>query len=281
MPKPGLAGVSVMLLPMAEAVATAVELGYEAFELSGEFPQCLCGEVTAEERRRTRQLVEAAGLAVSVHAPFTSLNIAALNPGVRAESIRQVVAAIDLSADIGGQRGTLHNGEYVLSPNFRKRIPEVARIQWDYNIESLRTIADHARGRGIMLCLENIGFEPNAIDRSADDMLAIRRAVDSPAVFFCIDIGHARLNRELTAVIEKLGPFTRQVHFTDNLGQVDDHLVIGTGNFDYSPCLKFIRTFDGPVILEVVKVGTDPEPARRSLAYFKSLLALKEGNENE
>ena len=44
---------------------------------------------------------------VSVHAPFTSLNIAALNPGVRAESIRQVLAAIDLCADIGGKLAQL------------------------------------------------------------------------------------------------------------------------------------------------------------------------------
>jgi len=207
-----------------------------------------------------------------MYAPFTSLNIAALNPGVRAESIRQITAAIDLSADIGGKRVTVHNGEYVLSPNFRKRIPEVARIQWDYNIESLKQIAARGQERGIIVCLENIGFEPDSIDRSADDMLAIYKAVDSPALAFCIDIGHARLNKELETVIEKLGPLTRQVHFTDNFGEVDDHLVIGAGNFDYSPCLEFIKGFDGPVILEVVKVGTDPEPARQSLAYFKSLL---------
>ncbi len=270
----GMSGIAVMLLPMREAISTAVDLGYDAFELSGEFPQCLCDEVSEEERRLTRELVETSGLFVSVHAPFTSLNIAALNPGVRAESIRQVKAAIDLCADIGGRHVTVHNGEYILSKNFRKKVPEIAQIQWDYNIESLKSVADHGQKRGVILCLENIGFESNSIDRTADDMLTIREVVDSPALYFCIDIGHARLNNELEAVIEKMGPLTRHVHFTDNLGQVDDHLIIGTGNFDYSPCLEFINQFDGPVILEVVKVGTDPEPARKSLAYFKSLMGM-------
>ncbi len=272
MPKLGMAGVAAMLLPMKEAISTAIELGYEAFELQGEFPQCLCDEVTAKQRQETRRMVESAGLTVSVHAPFTSLNIATLNPGIRAESIRQIAAAIDLCADIGGKRVTIHNGEYVLPKNFRKKLPDVAQIQWDYNIASLKKIAAHGQARGILVCLENIGFEPNSIDRSADDMLAIQKAVDSPALFFCIDIGHARLNNELEAMISKLGPMTRQVHFTDNLGKVDDHLIIGEGNFDYTPCLDFIQGFDGPVILEVVKVGTDPEPARKSLAYVKSLL---------
>ena len=274
MPRIGMAGIAVMLLPMREAMAVALDLGYDAFELSGEFPQCLCDDVGHEERHLTRKLVETSGLMVSVHAPFTSLNIAALNPGVRAESIRQVKAAIDLCADIGGRHVTIHNGEYILSKNFRKKIPEIARIQWDYNIESLKDIAAHGQERGIVLCLENIGFEHNTIDRSADDMLAIRAAVDSPALYFCIDIGHARLNDELESVIEKLGPLTRHVHFTDNFGEVDDHLIIGTGNFDYAPVMDFLKHFKGPVILEVVKVGTDPAPARKSLTHFKSLMDL-------
>ncbi|MEW6077274.1 MAG: sugar phosphate isomerase/epimerase family protein [Thermodesulfobacteriota bacterium] len=274
MPRIGMSGIAVMLLPMREAMAVAIELGYDAFELSGEFPQCLCDQVSAFDRKEARRLVESAGLMVSVHAPFTSLNIAALNPGVRAESIRQVSDAIDLCADIGGKNVTIHNGLYVLSRNFRKKIPQIAEIQWEYNIESLEKIAARALSRGITLCLENIGYEHNAIDRNVDDLLTIRKAVNSPALSFCIDVGHARLNNELEAAIAKLGPYARQVHFTDNFGQTDDHLIIGTGNFDYSPCLDFIRTFDGIVILEVVKVGTDPEAARQSLAYFKSLMGL-------
>ena len=274
MPRIGMAGVAVMLLPMREAIAIAIELGYDAFELSGEFPQCLCDEVTKEDRQEARRLVESTGLMVSVHAPFTSLNMAALNPGVRRESIRQVSDAIDLCADIGGKNVTIHNGLYVLSRNFRKKIPQIAEIQWEYNIESLMTVSALALSRGITLCLENIGYEHNSIDRTADDLLTIRKAVDSPALSFCIDVGHARLNNELEAVIAKMGPLARQVHFTDNFGETDDHLIIGMGNFDYSPCLEFLRAFDGTVILEVVKVGTDPEPARKSLAYFKSLLSL-------
>ncbi len=274
MPKLGMAGAAVMLMPMQEVISTAVELGYEALEVYGEFPQCLCDQVTVDERRQARRMIEDAGLTVSIHAPFTSLNIATLNPGIRAESIRQITAAIDLCADIAGGWVTLHNGDFILPKNFREKISMLSQIQWDYNIESLKTISARAQEAGILLCLENLGFEPNSIDRSADDMLAVREAVGSPALFFCIDIGHARLNGELEGVISKMGPLTRLVHLTDNFGEVDDHLTIGAGNFDYSPCLEFIKNFDGPVILEVVKVGTDPEPARQSLAYVRSVLNL-------
>ncbi|MFP4445762.1 MAG: sugar phosphate isomerase/epimerase family protein [Desulfosudaceae bacterium] len=272
MPSIGMSGVAVMLLPVLETIQTAIDLGYEAVELSGEFPQCVCDEVTAEQRRQARQMIEAAGLRLGVHAPFNSLNMAALNPGIRAESIRQITAAIDMCADMGGELVTVHNGNYVVSEKMRQRIPQVAELQWNLNLEALRQLAEHARQRDIALCLENIGFEPRTIDRNADDMLAIRAAVDSPALWFCVDIGHARLNGELDDVITRLGPHARQIHFTDNFGITDDHLIIGRGDFDYTPHLEFFRQFDGILLLEVIQVGTDPAPARQSLAYVRGLL---------
>ncbi|MDY6904523.1 MAG: sugar phosphate isomerase/epimerase family protein [Thermodesulfobacteriota bacterium] len=273
MPKIGMAGVAVMLLPVLETIRTAVELGYDAVEISGEFPQCVCSDITDEQRRQARALVEDAGICLSVHAPFNSLNMAALNPGIRAESIRQVVAAIDMCADMGGNLVTVHNGSYVVSKDFQKKVPEVAQIQWDYNLEALREITDRAEQRGVSVCLENIGFEGKTIDRNTDDMLAIREAIASPALWFCVDIGHARLNSELDDVITRLGPLARQVHFTDNFGKTDDHLIIGKGDFDYTPHLDFFRNFDGVLLLEVIQVGVDPGPARESLTNAKTLLA--------
>lgn len=272
MPGIGMSGVAVMLLPVLETIQMAIDLGYDAVELSGEFPQCVCDEVTAEQRQQARQLAAAAGLRLSVHAPFNSLNPAALNPGIRAESIRQIKTAIDLCADMGGELVTVHNGNYVVSEKMRQKIPQVAEIQWDLNLDALRQTAEHARQRDVYLCLENIGFEPRTIDRNVDDMLAIRQAVDSPALWFCVDIGHARLNNELDDVMTRLTPFARQIHFTDNFGQADDHLIIGQGNFDYSPYLDFFREFDGILLLEVIQVGTDPGPARQSLAHVRQLL---------
>jgi sugar phosphate isomerase/epimerase len=255
MPWLGMAGVSVMLMPALDALRKAIELGFQAFEISGEFPQCVCEEMTAAQRREGKAMVESSGLALALHAPFNSLNPAALNPGVRAESIRQTLAAIDLCADLGGRVVIVHNGNYILSENFWKTSPEAFRLQWDYNIQALQQGARRAQEKGVVLGLENI--ESNCIDRNADDMLKIKEEVDSSALAFCIDIGHARLNRELPQVIEKLGPLARHIHFTDNFGEKDDHLVIGQGNFDYSPHLDFFRSFTGIITLEVISIGTD------------------------
>ena len=274
MPLIGMAGSSVMLLPALDALRTAINLKFQAFELFGDFPQCVCDEFTGEQRKEGKALLKSSGLALAVHAPFTSLNIAALNPGIRAESVRQTLAAINLCADLGGKIVIVHNGEYILSERFREKSPEAFKLQWDYNIGSLKQAAKQARERGVTLCLENIGFEPDKIDKCADDLLKIRNEVDSPALAFCMDIGHARLNNELAAMIEKIGPFTRHIHFTDNFGERDDHLILGKGNFDYHPHLDFFRSFNGIITLEVISISTDPKPAAESLEYIKKLFGF-------
>lgn len=269
MPLVGMAGSSVMMMPVLEALQVAIELGFDAFEVFGEFPQCVCDELSDAQLSEIRKLVESAGITLCLHAPFNSLNIAALNPGARREALRQVLSAIDACSIMGGKTVIVHNGDYLLSPQNRGKYPQAFEVQWKFNIESLTIAAQRAQERNITLCLENIGFEPHVIDRNVEDLLAIREAVDNPALAFCLDIGHARLNGELKKALTKMGPLIRHVHFTDNFGEKDDHLILGQGNFDYTPCLDFINKFDGVVTLEVINIGRNPEPAKLSLEYFK------------
>ena len=232
-------------------------------------------ELKPEDRAAAADLVRDSGIDLAIHAPFTSLNIAALNPGARAEAIRQTLQAIDLCAELGGSAVVVHTGEHVLSPNFRAKAPYAHKVGWDNNVRSLQIAANFAREQQVTLCLENIGFEPDHMDRNVDDLLRIRDEVGAdggPEIFFTLDIGHARLNNELPAAIEKLGPLIRHIHFTDNFGKIDDHLTIGEGNFDYTPHLDFFRGFQGIITLEVVKIGTDPAAALKSLKFVRELL---------
>ena len=274
MPLIGMAGSSVMLMPWKDALKIAVDHGFEAFEIFGEFPQCVCAEASEAERREAKALVESSGIALAVHAPFNSLNIAALNPGIRRESVRQTKDAIDLCADLGGTVVITHNGEYITSERIRNEVPQAGQIQWDYNVQSLRECARYAGERGVILCLENIGFEPDHMDRNVDDMLRIKQEAAEPALAFCLDIGHARLNRELAPAVAKMGPLVRHIHFTDNFGRKDDHVVIGQGNFDYAPHLDFFRSFRNIITLEVVMVGADPSGAVKSREYVKNVLRI-------
>ena len=65
------------------------------------------------------------------------------------------------------------------------------------------------------------------------------------------------------------------VHLSDNFGEKDDHLPLGDGNYDYSEYVDFLKNFDHVITLEVVDVGTDPEPALRARQGLQDLLAAQ------
>ncbi len=272
MPLVGMAGSSVMMLPAVEALNVAVENGFSAFEIFGEFPQCVCDEMSNDDRKAFRRIADGSGVGVAIHAPFNDCNIASLNPGIRKESIKQVTNAIELCADVGGDVVVVHTGEYLFSEKSRENIKQAFDLQWGLNIESLAAASKKAEELGINLCLENIGFEPKHMDHNVDDLLKIKAEINSPALKFCLDIGHARLNNELPQAIEKLGGDIRHIHFTDNFGEFDDHFVIGEGDFDYSPHLDFFKSFEHIMTLEVIDIGTDPEKAMKSKKYVDGLL---------
>ncbi len=273
MPKIGMAGSSIMMTPWNEAVEVAIDHGYRALEIFGEFPQIDLDALRPEDTEQARKQAQDAGLEIVVHAPFTSLNIASFNRGIREESIRQSLQAVDLCADLGGQVVVVHTGKYIIYKGITRDDDPGVKLQWQMNIESLRKIAERAEKRGISLCLENIGFEPNQIDQSLEDLLHIREQVGNPSLYFTLDIGHARLAEGVERTIEVLGQAIRHIHFTDNMGLTDDHVILGEGNFDYSGFMDFIRAFPYVVTLEVVKVGTDIAPALVSREFFEDLLA--------
>jgi sugar phosphate isomerase/epimerase len=273
MPRIGMAGVSMLLAPFQEAIRYAGEHGFRAFEVFGEFPQCVADEVGAKDRELARKGAERYGLEILLHAPINSINIAAINAGIRKESVRQQVAAVELCADLGGEVLILHNGEYIADQEFIERHPQAAELTWNLNIESLKEIAEAAEKHGVTLALENVGSFTAAVDQSPEDLVRIKEEVGSGRLLFTLDVGHARLSGGVDGYISALGHNIRHIHFTDNFGERDDHVVIGEGNFDYTPFLDFIRDFPHVVTLEVFKMETHGGFALKSRDNFLKIIS--------
>jgi len=194
-----------------------------------------------------------------------------LNPGIRRESVRQSIEALKLCAELGGKVLVIHNGLYLMDPAL-EQAGNARKFQYQLNLESLSQIVKEAEKLGVYVCLENCNFVPERIENRIEDLVEIKKALGSEYLKFTLDIGHARLAEGVERAIELLGEEIRHIHFTDNLGKADDHLIIGTGNFDYQPFLDFIINFPHIVTLEVVKLGTSPQPAQESLKNFQKII---------
>jgi len=270
--KVGMAGGSVMLLPWMDGIRIASDLGYDAFEIFGEFPQAEIDYISREERETAKKLAEELKLELLVHCPFNNLNIASLNRGIREESVQQYLSAVDFCAEIGGEALVVHNGEYIIDPAIGDMGPQVKAIQWQLNLEALKRVSERAERAGVMLCLENCNFVWNKIERSIEDLVRIKQAIVSENLKFTLDIGHSRLAEGVNQALKVLGKEIRHIHFTDNFGKQDDHLIIGEGDFDYSPFLDFFRSFPFVITLEVIKLNRSIEPAKRSLENFRKII---------
>ena len=263
---------SMVLAPWTKSLKIAAENNFDAFEVVIIFPSADLDIITPKQIEKTKEISEKAGMEICVHAPFYEINIAAFCKGIRQESIRYIKKSIDFCAGLGGKVLTVHTGKYTYEfpPGITKDNNEIKKMQWDYNIESLKSINDYAISKGIIVCLENIGID--TIDETIEQLLEIRQAVGE-SLKFTLDIGHARLFSEggVEKAIKLLGENIRHIHFTDNNGEKDDHLPIGDGNSDYSDFMDFIKNFKHIVTLEVVGIGQDPEPILRSREYFNEL----------
>lgn len=120
----------------------------------------------------------------------------------------------------------------------------------------LGSVAPHYEAAGVILCIENhyaYAFHGcRELFSTADEFLELFRAVESPAVRFCLDYGHGHLNGNTEDLLRRLAPFLAYTHLADNCGDEDDHRAFGCGTIDWRSVLALTREvgYRGPFTVE-------------------------------
>jgi len=125
-------------------------------------------------------------------------------------------------------------------------------LRW--NGESFAQLAELAAPYGLRIMVEH----PPSTRFSLDDICTILAA--DPRLGFHLDVGHAHVGRlKLGDVLEQLGPRLLHVHLSDNRGQSDDHLPLGTGTINWSQVLRRLKQsgYDDTFTLEVFSADRD------------------------
>ncbi|HMK45174.1 MAG TPA: sugar phosphate isomerase/epimerase family protein [Methanocella sp.] len=229
------------------------DLGFDGWEIVSEGKQ----KITAETLPEIRDIVNSTKLHVTVHGPFSDLNLASLNDPIWNETIRQIQECVELSAELT-DIVVVHPG--ALSP-LGNQMPDKA---WDRNVEGLRILCDHSKDYGVKLCLENMPNMEKLFCRTPDELLGMVESVDRENMGITFDAGHANTTKNT-------GRFTREwkrishAHIHDNNGVRDEHLEIGKGTVDWDGFLKEMRSYEGTMVIE----GRSIEEGGRSLEYIK------------
>jgi sugar phosphate isomerase/epimerase len=224
--------------------------------------------------REAAELMQSLGIeANSFHAPFAErIDISSPDPLLRAEAVREMLAACDAAS-------TLHSRYVVLHPG-PEREGKPPPEEWYHRMrcaaESLNLVAAHCRDLGLTLLLENM--LPHLMFGHVSDMLFLLGAIRETNVGTCLDTGHAFLSRDLRTVVHKLSGHLRMLHVNDNLGDSDTHLSPGEGAIDWISLVRQLRqwNFQGAMILELADSGDCPtcimQRARDARSYLGEIM---------
>jgi sugar phosphate isomerase/epimerase len=153
-------------------------------------------------------------------------------------------------------------------------------------ISGLKRVRRRAEDLGIRIAVENHG------DLTTDELLQVVRAVDSPWVGICLDVGNALLTLEDPIVATaQMAPFAVTTHFKDyamaptNYGGKITGVALGDGVIDLPAAMKLLRTRTSldRIILEIPveaeggersALAREDDFVHRSVRYARRRLGL-------
>lgn len=176
----------------------------------------------------------------AVHAPFSDLNLASLNPRIRQSTIEQISEAVKISSDIGIELITIHPGhKSPLGAYFEDKFIET-------NKRSLKELDGLQEEYGVILALENM---PRMWISLCHDARQMEELIQGTDIKLCFDFGHANISGTIHEIMNLKEDFVN-IHVHDNNGDRDYHLVLGKGNIDIQGILSELGRYKGDFIIE-------------------------------
>jgi sugar phosphate isomerase/epimerase len=193
-----------------EIIKKAKENNFEMIEILGEAPF-----FTTENTMAFKEC----GLEVSIHGPTVDINIASLNEGIRAESVKQMKECIDYAENINAHAITVHAGKIGRNePRLRKAALEIA-------CESISELVDYSKN--IIISVENMPVRQSFLGNKIEELEMFKSECGCR---FTIDLGHGNTTGNNNELLD-LKDIT-YCHLNDNDGIKDQHIPLGDGTLN-------------------------------------------------
>lgn len=229
----------------------------------------------AEFRRRA----EGAGFVVhSAHGCWGGHSIKAArvdlgdpDPERQRASVDDLRTCLDWLAEAGGTYLVVHPGGLSDEGQTAERREALAR--------ALISLAEHAAGPGLVVCVENMPLGVHPGSRMAD-LASLLAELDRPELALALDTGHAHISATIEAETAAASGLLRTTHVHDNNGRQDAHLPPGLGSLDWDAWLAALDAIDyrGPILLECIRYLRE-RPASLDERLLELLAKLTRGSE--
>jgi sugar phosphate isomerase/epimerase len=193
-------------------------------------------DLDSSPEKDVRGLAEALrenGLEATVHGPFMDLSPGGVDRRVKEITIDRFAKTIQWARLFKAKSVVFHPGYEKL------KFDGYVKAWLESSLQTWRPLVGEAEDQGLTLAIENV------FEETPDPLAALLDEIDSPHFRFCFDTGHHNLssNTPLPLWIEALGRRLFEVHLHDNHQELDDHLPIGDGNFDFNRFFGLLSNF--------------------------------------
>lgn len=247
------------------ALRSLADAGIGLVELTAAPPHVDACTMGGEERRLLRRLIDQLGLSVvSLNPTYLDVNMVSLNAGFRAESTRQLEAAIRLCHDLEVGMLVLFAGRrHPLAPAPRAVVELVL-------LEQLTHLCDVAEPLGVTIGLEN---GPTLVLDRAIEVADACHTVDRPGLRAVFDVANAQMVEDPAAALPELLPHLGLVHLSDTTPLKWAHAAVGEGSVSFGAVASALDAagYDGPSIMEIVDLASPLEALTTSAAALCEL----------
>jgi sugar phosphate isomerase/epimerase len=183
-------------------------------------------------------LLRSKGLAITLHAPFHDLAPGAVDKKILETTRQRLSQAWDLIPLFEPLSVVVHTGYD------RKRYEE--RDAWLATaLETWTPLVKALEGTKTALAFENV-YEKTPIM-----LKRLLTGLHTEGAGFCFDVGHMNVfsSTDMETWLKELGPFLKQLHLHDNMGDRDDHLALGAGEIPFDALFQAMKKRDLKPIL--------------------------------
>jgi sugar phosphate isomerase/epimerase len=222
------------------------DLGFTGWEVVSEGKQQLNDGTLCE----IKNIIETTDLVLTLHLPFSDLNLGSLNHPIWKESVRQMKKCIEKASDFI-ELAVVHPGH--LSP-LGMQLPDMA---WQQSVEGLKEICDFADDLGIKIGVENMPDMQQIFGRRPGEILGMIDSLGKKNAGLTFDIGHANTNGLVFDFLAETKHMIH-VHLHDNKGKSDEHLQVGKGNINWKEVMPKFKGYKGRFVIEArtIEEGT-------------------------
>ena len=232
--------------PVSDELIEIGALGFDYLELTMDPPQAHYTTLQQQIQTIVNDL-HSRGMSIICHLP-TFVSTADLTDSIRHASVQEMFQSLEVAAELGAQKVVLHPGHI---GGLGVYVIETALAHAN---NSLAAIIEYAQKLGLCVCLENMFPRCRAFVEPGDFVDILQRFLN---LKLTLDTGHANIGakggRRILQFIKKFGHRIGHLHISDNFGERDDHIPLGSGVIDFKKIVRAIRRsgYDDTATLEI------------------------------